>query len=384
MVRFLKISAFYPGYIEQTYARHAGLADKDYAPQHAALMAGRFSWSDSWQRHLEAMGGYEVMEVIANAEPLQKQWARAHGVEWRVASWRTDVVLAQIAQFRPQVLFLHWNEPVSRDFVARLREDLPELYIISYDGIALMDAQKYAGCNLILTPLDFCIDYYRQHGFESMKFVTGFDPLLLSELRSKPHHRAVGFVGGLYLGENGHRRRAEVLAAVARRFPVQLNLDLPSTWRWARLKWARRDQIRQLSDLLAEFALLRTLSARANKPLYGLEMYEALHSCLVSLNVHIDAAKDRAANMRLFEVTGVGSCLLTDWKSNLPEYFDVDREIVAFRSVEECIEKLKYLVANPGVAGQIAERGQRRTLRDHNTGNLIRDVAGVVQAGLHV
>jgi hypothetical protein len=35
-----------------------------------------------------------------------------------------------------------------------------------------------------------------------------------------------------------------------------------------------------------------------------------------------------ATNQRLYEVTGVGSVLVTDWKSNMPDLFDLDREVV--------------------------------------------------------
>jgi spore maturation protein CgeB len=69
--------------------------------------------------------------------------------------------------------------------------------------------------------------------------------------------------------------------------------------------------------------------------------------------------------MRLFETTGVGTCLLTDWKENLSDLFDLNSEVVAFRSVQECSEKLRWLLADESARQAIAVGGQRRTLRDH-------------------
>ena len=69
--------------------------------------------------------------------------------------------------------------------------------------------------------------------------------------------------------------------------------------------------------------------------------------------------------MRLFEATGVGTCLLTDWKENLSELFEIDREIVTYKSVDECIEKAKWLLEHPQERELIAKAGQARTLKDH-------------------
>ncbi len=73
-----------------------------------------------------------------------------------------------------------------------------------------------------------------------------------------------------------------------------------------------------------------------------------------------------ASNMRLFEATGVGSCLVTDWKANLNRLFEPDREIVTYESADECAEKVKWLLAHPEERRTIALAGQRRTLKDHS------------------
>ena len=42
----------------------------------------------------------------------------------------------------------------------------------------------------------------------------------------------------------------------------------------------------------------------------------------VTVNRHIDIAEEYANNMRLYEATGMGACLVTDAKLNLPCLFD--------------------------------------------------------------
>jgi len=83
------------------------------------------------------------------------------------------------------------------------------------------------------------------------------------------------------------------------------------------------------------------------------------------LNIHIDISPRSASNVRLFEATGVRSCLLTDWKENLPELFELDHEIVVYRNIDECLEKARWLLENQEKRKEIAFAGQRRTLRQH-------------------
>jgi len=83
------------------------------------------------------------------------------------------------------------------------------------------------------------------------------------------------------------------------------------------------------------------------------------------LNIHADSSPQFAFNMKLFETTGVGSCLLTDWKENINQLFEEDEEIVTYRSPEECVQKAKWLLANSRELGIIAKKGQQRTFASH-------------------
>lgn len=92
---------------------------------------------------------------------------------------------------------------------------------------------------------------------------------------------------------------------------------------------------------------------------------------MIGFNIHIDCAGDYAANMRLFETTGVGTCLLTDKKSNLSELFKDGEEVITYSSVDDCLDKIKWLLDNPIECRRIARNGQQRTLKDHNFENRV-------------
>jgi spore maturation protein CgeB len=94
-------------------------------------------------------------------------------------------------------------------------------------------------------------------------------------------------------------------------------------------------------------------------------MYQLLFDSKITVNHHIEMAKSYANNLRLFEATGVGTLLVTDWKENLHELFEPGKEVVFYRTPDECAEAVQYYLEHDEEREAIARGGQKRTLRDH-------------------
>jgi len=82
--------------------------------------------------------------------------------------------------------------------------------------------------------------------------------------------------------------------------------------------------------------------------------------------------------MRLFEATGVGTLLITDWKMNLHDMFELGKEVVAYRSPEECIKLVQYYLEHDREREAIARAGQERTLREHTFYHRMQEVVEIV------
>jgi spore maturation protein CgeB len=108
-------------------------------------------------------------------------------------------------------------------------------------------------------------------------------------------------------------------------------------------------------------------------------MYELLKRSALTLNHHVDIADDYAGNARLFEATGVGTLLVTDWKKNLREMFEPGKEVVAYRTPEECVEMIRYYLEHENERQAIARAGQQRTLRDHTCRNRMEELVSIVE-----
>lgn len=363
-----KAGSFYPGAIEAVYERNPALTGEPYERQLRELMDDGFHWADFWQRHLENGGQFKVMEVVANAESLQKKWAEEHGVSYRPSSWQSDILLAQVKACRPDILFQHGAVILPREFREAARRACPYTTYVDYDGVARNSLEGMQGSDGLLSCLRSSVSFYQDHGLPAHYFKLGFESSILDRLGPRRPVYDVSFVGGLWLSKQGHGRRLRFLSEVSRHIPLTLHLLRPSNgqyWRSVAGRVWRGRVMEALGGVWREFPHLRRLNRIAQGPLYGLRMYRALRDSKITLNCHIDAANGRAANFRLFEATGAGTCLVTDWQEDLNEYFEVDREVVTFRSIEECVEKIRYLLDHDKEREEIARRGQERTLKDH-------------------
>ncbi len=128
--------------------------------------------------------------------------------------------------------------------------------------------------------------------------------------------------------------------------------------------------------------LARAFPGRCRPALFGLDLYRMLWRSRLTFNAHGESALGTADNLRLFQATGVGACLLTDAASNLRDLFEPDREVVTWEGPEECVEKVRYLLAHEAERRAIAAAGQSRALREHTALERAREVDALLQRAL--
>ena len=72
------------------------------------------------------------------------------------------------------------------------------------------------------------------------------------------------------------------------------------------------------------------------------EKARAFRGAVVVLNAMASHEAD-GANCRLFEAAGCGAVVLTDWRERLPTFFDIPREVRAFRSFADIIREVRAI-----------------------------------------
>ena len=377
-MRLLKIGVYYKTYLEQFYARRTGLAAEPYAAQHSALIDDCFGSSDFWTRELSRIG-YETRDLIINAEPLQRAWASERGLVFDDEGWLFQITEAQVRDFRPDVLIVADYSTVTAAFLRRLRDVCPSIrLVLGWCGAPYSDGSVFREWDVALSCVPELVAHFRESGLRGRHVNHAFEPRVLEKLGAREEATAVDFVfiGSLVKSERFHIEREKLLALLVAKTGLQVWSEVgppPS-----RLRRAAR-LLRGGASESSQSSVDARIARRARPPLFGLEMFRQLRAGRVALNTHIDISTHSASNMRLFEATGVGACLLTDEKENLRDIFEPDAEVVAYRDAEECVEKVRYLLANESTRRDIAAAGQRRTLREHTFESRAALIDGVIR-----
>ena len=81
----------------------------------------------------------------------------------------------------------------------------------------------------------------------------------------------------------------------------------------------------------------------------------------ICINTHADN-QEFSGNMRLFDVTGQGTLLLTDKNKDSKDFFISDIECVEFENAQDAIEKINWLLKNPKKLIEISKNGRKKTL----------------------
>ncbi len=385
-MRLLRLTTLYPGYIRQFYEERPKLRRAEYSTQKEALDSDAFGWADFWHVALAPLG-YEVWDVPLNVEPLQRAWAREHLPPGALHSDPEEIAIRQARAFRPDIL---WFDDDRGDLLHGLRmENRSIRTVLGWSGSSLVGTGALREVDLMLSCSPEAVAHYRHQGLRSEVLHHAFDPRVSERLRERHQRWNVTFIGQLLAGPQYHDMRRRLLESALDAVPLSIfspdgdasigsrlrALARSAFGRVARgLRRARvPERLRHASPLLRRAAtwpvpgerLSPRLRSKIEPAVYGMAMYQILSDSAVTLNIHADSSPRYASNMRLYEATGVGACLLTDWKENLGSLFETDREVVSFRTPEECVEKARWLLENPVACEAIARSGQARTLRDH-------------------
>lgn len=68
---------------------------------------------------------------------------------------------------------------------------------------------------------------------------------------------------------------------------------------------------------------------------------------------------------RDFEVPMSGGLYLTQYHPELENVYDIGKEILCYRDLDDLAEKIRFCLLNPGEAARIREAGHRRALQEH-------------------
>lgn len=386
-MNLLKITSFYRRYVIDFYNKRLGLADKPFVEQKATLDYDAFGWADYWSHALIPLG-YNVLEVAVNVEPMQRAWARDNSIPNPAGIDLKEIALAQAKRFKPEILLF---EDDNEDLLKQIISEVPSLrLVIGWVGSAITQANILRHVDLILSCAPESVEYFKKAGYSAEQLHHGFDPRINVRLKEVLKHIDFSFVGQLIRGTQYHLLREHLLEQIVSQVRIEIFSPSANTdWKnyvKALLKVAVYEGMKATRAIgfsesaLRSFPIVGEAAHWISRPVlpinkklqpflkpavFGLDMFQILRDSKITLNIHANSSPFYASNMRLFETTGVGTCLITDWKANLHELFEPDKEVVIYKSADECVEKVKWLFEHSKKREEIALAGQTRTLKNH-------------------
>jgi spore maturation protein CgeB len=84
----------------------------------------------------------------------------------------------------------------------------------------------------------------------------------------------------------------------------------------------------------------------------------------IALNT-LHVGEVESANVRVFEIAGIGAFQLTAYRQGLEELFEIGKEIETYSSYGELVEKIDYYLFNEEKRREISKNGYLRAIKDH-------------------
>ncbi len=393
--RFIRITDYYQEFLNSFFEKNPLCNDLSYDELYEKIIDQSIEIVSSYGKHLRSIG-VEAIDIISNATSLQKKWADEHDVKGDLSN--EAIVLKQLKKYQPDIIWIDTTQFLTPEWIELVKREVVGVKKIvghicaPYNHILLAALCKL---DLVFTCTPCMFDELKKIGIKSVELIYhSFDPIVIEKLKKEENQYPFSnllFTGSLLTGYGLHKTRIDYLEEFIKNdINVTLYGNVESKNRIF-LKKTLSKTVRTLNNFKLNF-LVNTLPilnkyklhaeseinyysnellSRVQFPVFGLEMYKTLEKSNICFNIHGDIARGCAGNLRLFEATGVGVCLLTDWKQNLSQLFDLDNEVITYRSMNECVEKIKWLDEHPLERKKIGEAGQRRTLNDHTVGERV-------------
>ena len=386
---FLKVTSFYKDFLNDYYRSNPAITGKGFDEQYKHLMAEGYGYADYFPKYIEQNHSIKASEIIHNAVHLQEAWAGEN--DCRLTG--DELLLEQISSIQPEVLFIQDSINFNAGFLERIRERVKSIRLLIGHCCAPFTAgnlEAFSKYDVLLTCSERFLKEFGGHGINGHLFPHAVEASLVREISlDTPPENDIIFIGSLLYRSEFHRKRIQFVEEILKNgLPLRMSgIIEEDPWHLLKLKQASYLFVKsseklgiggfQRNQALRKIAQLKEMPARnrysalirenlKRELLFGKRMLREIARHAVGFNLHGEVAGDYAANVRMFEVAGAGTLLFTDHMKNIRDLYEPDKEILTYRSLDECIEKLRWAIDHPVEAAEIAARGQKRTLSDHS------------------
>jgi spore maturation protein CgeB len=271
------------------------------------------------------------------------------------------------------------------------------------------------------------MDRVRRFGFEKVFYLPGatnpkrFRPMELSEEDKSKYECNISFVGNSgsdvlktykkyreWLTESALRKAVEEIVEIQAQNPLlnisdvigeveeALNLTLPNPegeggkslsvcLEFAAMALRRIRMIKVVGDfgvnVYGDEGWLESLDQKSQfrgMIDYQTELPKLYNASKINLNVTKSQLKT-AINQRVFDISACGAFILTDYRRDLLELFEVDKEVVYYKDEQDLREKVEYFLKNPKVREALSKNARKKVLEKYTYEKMINQMLEVMR-----
>ena len=126
---------------------------------------------------------------------------------------------------------------------------------------------------------------------------------------------------------------------------------------------ALAEKVRTAVYTRSDTSLLRGVDCRGGVSTH-VEMPRVFHMSKINLNITMKGIQS-GLSLRIWDVLGCGGFLLTNYQSELADYFEIGKDLECYESIQECVEKAEYYLSHEDIRMEIAENGYRKVRAMH-------------------
>lgn len=381
-MRILFIGGIYKG-ADKEFARRYRDKNYSYSDLKEKMTASFLSYFVTGYVEALIAAGYETDYIMPECALLQMAWKNEHILNKKDIS-DYDVIIAQINEVKPDVLFYDVVDVALLRYIKNKCKWIKA--VVGWVGSALGPLEQYKELDITFSCAQESVDILNGFGIKSIQLHHAFPKNVLQFLEINNNNQdKLAFIGSIIREKEYHLEREQMLLALSRKMPIDVYTasfyygvkDIAKTYikkaicKTFEIMPGGRRIIGNRSSEKFISPVNMELKRFMKPPVFGMDMFNAVYNSAMSLNIHADSSPRFSSNMRMFEITGVGSCLLTEAKENTNDLFEIDKEIVTYTCSEDCVEKVDWLKVHQGKLEEIRKNGQKRCLQDHTYDNRV-------------
>lgn len=347
----------YPLFLKSFYVKYPNWSKFSYKKIIKLWSNELFGSSNFYSTHLNKLG-WEVFDILIDDRNSQNVWSKENKFNNKklvdkllshipffiktragiVDTWIFDVFLEQVKYYKPEVVYMHHLGLLQEKQLTQIKKHCKLL--VGQIASPLPNSNLLHKFDLIVTSMPHFVKKLRKNGISSEYLKWAFEKSIPKTISKNERIYDVSYVGAF---SPHHSEGNKILETLAKKIKVEF--------------WGYAENF---------LSLLSPIKKTFNGQAWGKDMYTIFSKSKIVINRHINVAGNYANNMRLYEATGMGALLITDFKKNISDFFKDGKEIITYKNSDDLIKKVKYYINNEEERIKIAKAGQLKTLNYHN------------------